>query len=51
VLPSLRAEADAHAASRKPGKLPCVRFGSARYSALSRLIAATVLIRVADGQV
>jgi hypothetical protein len=50
-LPSLRPEIGARPASRKAGKLSCVRFGSARYSVPSRLIGATVLLRVADGQV
>jgi transposase len=50
-LPSLRCEIGARPASRKAGKLSCVRFGSARYSVPSRLIGATVLIRVAGGRV
>jgi hypothetical protein len=45
-LPSLRPELGPCPASRKAGKLSCVRFGSARYSVPSRLIGATVLITV-----
>jgi hypothetical protein len=48
MLPSLRPETSAGAASRKVDKLSCVRFGSARYSVPSRLIGGTVLIAV-DG--
>lgn len=51
LLPSLRPEAGGKPASRKVDKLSCVRFGSARYSVPSRLIGATVLIRVTDGRV
>jgi len=50
-LPSLRCEIGARPASRKVDKLSCVRFGSARYSVPSRLIGATVLIRVAGERV
>jgi len=45
-LPSLRPELGGKPASRKVDKLSCVRFGSARYSVPSRLIGATVLLRV-----
>jgi transposase len=51
ALPSLRPELGRRPVSRKVDKLSCVRFGSARYSVPSRLIGATVLLRVADGQV
>ena len=50
-LPSLRAEIGAKPISRKVDKLSCVRFGSARYSVPTRLIGATVLLRVVDGRV
>jgi transposase len=50
-LPSLRPEIGPRPASRKVDKLSCVRFGSARYSVPSRLIGATVLLRVTGGQV
>jgi transposase len=50
-LPSLRPEIGARPASRKVDKLSCVRFGSARYSVPSRLIGATVLIRVTGRRV
>jgi transposase len=50
-LPSLRCEIGTRPVSRKVDKLSCVRFGSARYSVPSRLIGATVLIRVAGGRV
>jgi hypothetical protein len=46
--PSLRPELGGKPASRKAGKLSCVRFGSACYSVPSKLIGATVLITV-DG--
>jgi transposase len=48
-LPSLRLEIGGKPASRKVDKLSCVRFGSARYSVPSKLIGATVLLRVTDG--
>jgi Integrase core domain len=51
VLPSLRPQIGGNPASRKVDKLSCVRFGSARYSVPSRLIGASVLIRVTDGRV
>jgi Mu transposase, C-terminal domain len=51
ALPSLRPEVGGRPTSRKVDKLSCVRFGSARYSVPSRLIGATVLIRVAGGRV
>jgi hypothetical protein len=47
-LPSLRPEFGSRPASRKAGKLSCVRFASARYSVPSKLIGATVLVTV-DG--
>jgi hypothetical protein len=47
-LPALRL-ADSRLASRKVDRLSCVRFGSARYSVLTRLIGATVGLRTADG--
>jgi transposase len=50
-LPSLRLETGGKPASRKVDKLSCVRFGSARYSVPSRLIGATVLLRVTDRRV
>ncbi len=50
-LPSLRPELGPRPASRKVDRLSCVRFGPARYSVPSKLIGATVLIRVAGGQV
>jgi hypothetical protein len=50
-LPSLRAEVGGKPASRKVDKLSCVRFGSARYSVPSRLIGATVLLRVTGNRV
>jgi len=50
-LPSLRPEIGARPASRKVDKLSCVRFGSARYSVPSQLIAATVLITVAGTKI
>jgi hypothetical protein len=46
--PSLRPELGGKPASRKAGKLSCVRFGSACYSVPSKLIGATVLITL-DG--
>ena len=51
ALPSLRPELGGRPVSRKVDKLSCVRFGSARYSVPARLIGATVLLRVPDGQV
>jgi transposase len=52
VLPSLRPDGiGVKLASRKVDKLSCVRFGSARYSVPNRLIGATVLLTVTDGQV
>ena len=51
VLPSLRPEIGARAASRKVDKLSCVRFGSARYSVPSRLIGTAVLIAVAGTRI
>ena len=50
-LPSLRPEIGGKPASRKVDKLSCVRFGSARYSVPSRLIGATVLIRVHESRI
>jgi hypothetical protein len=50
-LPSLRLEIGPKPISRKVDKLPCVRFGSARYSVPNRLIGTSVLIAVADGRV
>jgi hypothetical protein len=49
-LPSLRPDLGGQPASRKVDKLSCVRFGSARYSVPSRLIGATVLLRVTGGR-
>jgi hypothetical protein len=47
----LRHELGPRPASRKVDKLSCVRFGSARYSVPSRLIGATVLLRVTGRRV
>jgi len=51
ALPSLRPDIGPRPASRKVGKLSCVRFGSARYSVPSRLIGTTVLIAVAGTRI
>jgi transposase len=46
ALPSLRFETDAAGVTRKVDRLSCVRYGSARYSAPTRLIGTTVRVIV-----
>jgi transposase len=50
VLPSLRPRLD-RATFRKVDRLSCVRFGSARYSAPTRLIGSQVEVLTGDGRV
>jgi transposase len=49
-LPSLRPATGSPGASRKAGRLSCVRFGSARYSVPTRLIGAQVAVAESGGR-